>query len=217
MEKLTRKERRWLEREEIIIEAAEEIISEKGFDKTTMDDIAIRAEVGKGTLYLHFNSKTSIYLNICLKGSELLNEKMKNVLLKEKKGIRLIEELGHTYLDFIRENPIYFYAFHFYENVVGNDEFADSKAAQKCEEYAKEAMTYIVRALQIGMQDGTVKPEFDPKELGVIMWGASKGIVHLAFLKQQSNHMKVLDEVEFSLQSIITSFINVISNGIKND
>ena len=57
MNKLSRKDREKLARKESIIDAAEEIIKLKGFKNSTMDEIAEKAELGKGTLYLYFNRK----------------------------------------------------------------------------------------------------------------------------------------------------------------
>jgi len=202
-------------REEAILDAAEAIIQENGFEGATMDAIADRAEVGKGTLYLHFKSKNSIYLGICIRGSSLLNDMMKDVLLKEQKGIEMVEELGLAYLKFIRSHPVYYSAFNFYENVSEKGSAKPGTLLKKCEECAKEAMTYITRALQIGMQDGSIKSDVEPKELGIIMWGASKGIIHLAMLKEQRKHVEILDEVNFSLESLVKNFMHILNAGIK--
>lgn len=217
MSKQSRKERERQIREEAILDAAEAIIQENSFDGATMDAIAERAGVGKGTLYLHFKSKDSIYLGICIRGSNLLNDLMKKVLLKEQKGIDMIEELGLVYLSFIKTYPVYYFAFNFYENVSGKGTAKPGSLLKKCEASAKESMTYITRALQIGMQDGSITSDVEPKELTIIMWGASKGIVHLAMLKEQRKHMEILDEVNFSLESLVKNFMHILNTGIKND
>jgi hypothetical protein len=67
------------------------------------------------------------------------------------------------------------------------------------------------------MQDGSITSDVEPKELTIIMWGASKGIVHLAMLKEQRKHMEILDEVNFSLESLVKNFMHILNTGIKND
>jgi TetR/AcrR family transcriptional regulator len=215
MKKISRKERERIARKEAIIDAALAVISEKGFEAATMDEIAETAELGKGTLYLHFKSKTSIYLAICERGSRILNRSMAKVLTLDIKGIDMVEKLGEVYLEFIQNEPVYFIAFNYYENILEDENIEEDEIAKKCEENAHEAMTYIVRALQIGMQDDSIKDIYDPKELGLIIWGASKGVMHIAFLKQKKHHLKVLDEVDFSLQSLIKSFIQLVGTGMK--
>lgn len=215
MAKLTRKERERISREEYIIDSAEEVIAAKGFDASTMDEIAEKAEVGKGTLYLHFNSKTAIYLAICVRGGKILNREMSQVLTRDKSGLEMIEEMGYTYLKFIKENPQYYRAFNFFENALNENKLMENNLVDECEKSGLEAMTYVVRALQIGMQDGTIKDAFDPSELGIIFWGASRGVIQVATMKDNRRHMKVLDEVTFSLESLIENFIKIIGSGIK--
>lgn len=54
-----------------IIEAAQKVFSERGFHKATMDEIAECAQVAKGTLYLYFPDKRSLFENII---NDLFNE-----------------------------------------------------------------------------------------------------------------------------------------------
>jgi AcrR family transcriptional regulator len=45
-----------------ILDAAERLLAQLGFKKTTMDDLAREAGIGKGTVYLHFPSKEEVAL-----------------------------------------------------------------------------------------------------------------------------------------------------------
>jgi len=47
-----------------ILEAAFEIFSEKGFSATKLDEVALRAGVAKGTLYLYFDSKAELFKKV---------------------------------------------------------------------------------------------------------------------------------------------------------
>lgn len=47
-------------REEAIIDAVNFLLSEKGFDLMTMDDVAERVGIAKGSLYKHFSSKEKL-------------------------------------------------------------------------------------------------------------------------------------------------------------
>lgn len=50
-----------MEREERILEAAEELIVRYGYDKATVSEIADAAGVSKGAIYLHFASKEALF------------------------------------------------------------------------------------------------------------------------------------------------------------
>src|SRR5690242_13284336 len=54
------KEKQRQEREELILQAAEEVLMEKGYYDTSMDEIALRVGIAKGTVYLHFPSKEDL-------------------------------------------------------------------------------------------------------------------------------------------------------------
>src|SRR5438552_15724256 len=45
-----------------ILDAAERLLARYGFKKTTMDDLAREAGIGKGTVYLYFPSKEEVAL-----------------------------------------------------------------------------------------------------------------------------------------------------------
>lgn len=57
--------RRWQRRKEArpaeIVEAALEVFAEKGFSAARIDDVAARAGISKGTLYLYFASKEELF------------------------------------------------------------------------------------------------------------------------------------------------------------
>ncbi|HVA24391.1 MAG TPA: TetR/AcrR family transcriptional regulator [Chloroflexota bacterium] len=64
------KERVKHEREQEILQAARDVFSERGFEKASIDEIAERVGIGKGTVYLHFPSKEELLLalmrQVCL-------------------------------------------------------------------------------------------------------------------------------------------------------
>ena len=57
---LSRHARRRLETRRRLIQAAIELVLEKGYDAITIQDIADRADLGYGTFYLHFKDKEDI-------------------------------------------------------------------------------------------------------------------------------------------------------------
>ena len=61
-------QRRWQRRKDArpreILDAALALFAEKGFAATRMDDIASRAGVTKGTIYLYFDSKEEVFKSL---------------------------------------------------------------------------------------------------------------------------------------------------------
>jgi AcrR family transcriptional regulator len=61
-----------------IIDAAGKVFSEKGYHRTTMDDIAKELGVSKGALYLYFRSKEGLIREICKIAPVELREALKS-------------------------------------------------------------------------------------------------------------------------------------------
>lgn len=62
---LPRRERERMARKNAMLEAAQEVFAEKGYNSATLDEVATRAEYGKGTLYNYFpGGKQEILLAI---------------------------------------------------------------------------------------------------------------------------------------------------------
>ncbi|GCE04727.1 TetR/AcrR family transcriptional regulator [Dictyobacter aurantiacus] len=56
------KEKQRQEREELILQATQELLLERGYYETSMGEIAQRVGVAKGTLYQHFESKEALMI-----------------------------------------------------------------------------------------------------------------------------------------------------------
>ncbi|PKL46919.1 MAG: hypothetical protein CVV42_14595 [Candidatus Riflebacteria bacterium HGW-Riflebacteria-2] len=51
-------------KKELLLEAGLDLFCEKGFEKTTIDDIIAHADCGKGTFYRYFENKDSLYAEL---------------------------------------------------------------------------------------------------------------------------------------------------------
>lgn len=76
-----------------IVQAALELFRTKGFDATTMDEIAERADLGSSTLYRYFSSKDAILLHRLAAPGAMANE-----LRRRPPDEELSVALGHAVL-----------------------------------------------------------------------------------------------------------------------
>ena len=60
----SRKQRELQQREQLILDTAQQILNQEGFGSLTMERIAAEVEYSKGTIYNHFNSKEDIVSSI---------------------------------------------------------------------------------------------------------------------------------------------------------
>jgi AcrR family transcriptional regulator len=81
-----RKQRERERRRQQIIVAAKRVFSERGFSRTTMEDIAREAELSPGTLYLYFKNKDELYASLSLRILQYMNIRLEDVK-KEKDSV----------------------------------------------------------------------------------------------------------------------------------
>lgn len=62
--KPTLKEQQRQQREQLILQTAEDVLMEQGYHHTSMDEIAERVGIAKGTLYLHFKRKEELVFKL---------------------------------------------------------------------------------------------------------------------------------------------------------
>jgi Transcriptional regulator len=105
-----RREREKEERRQSILQAAREVFLEKGFFRATMDDVAERAEVSKGTLYLYFESKETLLAHLLLEGLDSLYSYLEEAFAPDRPltADERLCRLGWAYLRFFQEEPHYF-------------------------------------------------------------------------------------------------------------
>lgn len=87
-----------------ILDAAELIIAQKGFRAMTMDDVAKRADVAKGTLYLYFNNKDSLSAAVSARINKELNKLIEEKINHHKTGTEKIVSSGTAVVEFSIKN-----------------------------------------------------------------------------------------------------------------
>jgi AcrR family transcriptional regulator len=105
-----RRAREKAQRRREILDAARQVFFEHGFHHPTVDDVATRAEVSKGTIYLYFKSKEEILAHLLLEGLELLLDEMETACHPEQSQSPpvALRALATAYLRFCQLNPSYF-------------------------------------------------------------------------------------------------------------
>ena len=92
-------ERRQREKEQRrmeILSSAREIFFAKGLEGSTMDEIADKAELSKGTLYLYFKSKDELYVSLLSEGTEIFTNMMLESISQDMKAEDKLRSIGNA-------------------------------------------------------------------------------------------------------------------------
>lgn len=82
------------------MKAARRLFFDRGFKAVTVDDIAEKAGVSKGSIYLCFESKEEIYAQILISENLTLNDIIKHFSLIEASASQLLLEFARIYVNF---------------------------------------------------------------------------------------------------------------------
>jgi AcrR family transcriptional regulator len=78
------KEKQRQEREALILQVAEEVLMEKGYYDTSIDEIAARVGIAKGTVYLHFPSKEDLFAAIFERDMENIMGRVEETISRDR-------------------------------------------------------------------------------------------------------------------------------------
>ncbi len=108
MERDTKKRRKQKDARTSILQAALEEFSEKGFHASTIDSIAERAGIAKGTVYRYFNTKEGLFTALKEDTMTEFVELARQDLSQQDDILKIIESVIRMYLSFFEKNSAFF-------------------------------------------------------------------------------------------------------------
>ncbi|MFH0966923.1 MAG: TetR/AcrR family transcriptional regulator [Methanobacteriota archaeon] len=165
-----RKKREREKRREDIVNAAEKLFFSGDYDSITMNSIAEEAEVNKSLLYYYFKDKQSLFLSVVTRGSRILLQMVREAERREESGLEKISAIGKIYYQFAHDYPDYYRIGLFFRTHAFNiQEFSDSDSLSEYKNVGDEIYTLSCASIELGMKDGTIRPDLDPVEIYVVL------------------------------------------------
>ena len=177
-----RKERERRDRINTILIAARDLFFEKGY-RATMDEIAERAELSKGTLYIYFKSKDELYISVILEGFHLLEERMKKAIGRAEGAVERVKAIYYAFIDHCLENRAYFRTTQYFltEDARAN---TSPQLVETINRSTAELMQYGVKAIEEGVKEKAFRGDLNPAALATAIWRMATGILDLAVLEE---------------------------------
>jgi AcrR family transcriptional regulator len=135
-----------------VLQAAIGVFAEQGYHQASMDDIALKADVAKGTLYYHFSGKSELFKTVVSDGLRQLKARIDSDL---NAGLMLEEQIkrviGHN-LDLFTDNSgLAHIVFHELTNGIDEEVLAELKKLRD------EYVSYIAGIFEEGQKLGIVR------------------------------------------------------------
>ena len=87
-----------------LLEVARELFSERGYEATSIEEVASRADVSKPVVYEHFGGKETLYAVVVEREMRLLLERFESALSSGGQPRELLERAALVLLDYIEED-----------------------------------------------------------------------------------------------------------------
>ncbi len=199
-----RRAREQEQRKNAILQAAWDLFLEAGISGTSMEDIARRCELARGTLYLYFRSKDEMAFELLLKATEDLLVTLSSALDPAQPAVRQIEKLALTYYRFYIAQPEAFR----YMFVIPHDSYAGKVSEDVLERWGatgKAALQVIASLLSQAQAEGDLEVE-DPWSTAITLWAAVTGVISIPSQKVRRPFLGEVD-IEAMLEHLVKMII----------
>ena len=187
-------------RKQHILDSALSVFKNKGFEGSTMDEIAKDADFGKATLYYYFNSKEEIFVELLNNGWEMIWESIEEEVHDNENPKETFINSLNIIGGLIRKNQILF-EFLFTAPQMMPSSFSDENSSWK---NYQNKMYGVFQGL---LEEGIEKNEF-PKMRSDLMMRAIGGLFHgLFFLGNEKKQMS-----RETMEDFISTFIGNYSS-----
>jgi len=173
------------QRENRILDMAQEIFFKNGYEFTTIIEIAKASGYNKRSIYLYFKDKEDIFLAVVLRGLTQLHERLE----KASKDLS-IQGLGRAFFDFSMDHPDYLKLIMVYEanTCVYNPGMLKNAVPGShkylCQEKTDAMADLITRLLARGIDTKKIKTSLKPSQLMLVLWGQVFGVMQIILMRQ---------------------------------
>ncbi len=182
-----------------IFEAAIKVFSEKGFEKATVDEIAERAGIAKGTIYYNYGSKKNLFLSLIEEGIERLETAVKKEIARRNNVRTKLEALITVQLQFFDD-------YNSFCKVLLSEVWGrDTRWEEKAERIRSGYFSIIKDLIDAGKVEGVIKKELDTGTTSSALFG----MIGIAALD------RFLFEKEYSYEDILNTLKSIFFSGIE--
>ena len=176
---VTRVEARKREKVTAIFNAAEDLFLSRGYHATTIDEVARKAGVSVGSVYVYFGNKEGVCRALLDKALEVQERYLLEATEPGDDPETSLRKLGQAYLRFFLEHPAYFKLLMFLEHGgLGRDRPEGAPALNGHDLRAERLLQALASRIIEGIQQGQFE-EVDAEGAARFLWGSWTGVIGL--------------------------------------
>lgn len=199
-----KKEREKENRKNTILKAARKLFFDRGFKSVTVDNIAAKAEVSKGSIYLCFESKEEIYTQILIADNIALNDRIKNFSMIEASASQLLLEFARIYAVFFLSDKELFRILMTFMMQTGQMHLTEEQSSELIRT-TNDNIKIISEIIQKGIDSGEFSPGINVRQMQNAIWGMLNGVISLFLFT--GNPIKRMERIHSTVQESMNIFI----------
>ncbi len=207
------------QRKNRIVDIAQDVFFKKGYQNTTMIEIAESAGYNKRTMYLYFKDKEEIFLAVVLRGLTLMHEMLKTASIKPEKESSRLMDLGKAFFEFSIQYSDYLDLVMIYEsnNCVYYKDVEEKMDVEsyktKCQKKTDSIADIMIETITIGINNNTIQTSLTPIQLMLILWGQVFGVMQIILMRKR--YFK--DAYGISHDELYLSFLDMIGSALAKE
>jgi len=168
-----------------IVDAADALYAEAGWDTITMEQVARRARLSRALVYVYFKDKPDLHLALVERALDTLRTRFDAARTGRACGLDEIEAIGRAYVAFSHEMPHYYDACSRYQSHACGEECAVPPNEAACIQAGHRVHEAIVDSLNRGVADGSVRADLgEPYVTALGLWAFTHGVIQIASNKR---------------------------------
>ncbi len=172
--------------------AAAQLFAERGLDGATMSDIAEVTGIPRATLYYYFDGKEAVFACMCALALDKFEEALSVALSDTGSAAERLGAVVQAQLDFCAAHPAAFLAIYL-------DLGRAARRAEMSERIVRAYLRPVVKLLEEGVADGTMRPVANPRTTAAALLGATITAVENVLLAADKQSVTELYEPIMSL------------------
>jgi TetR/AcrR family transcriptional regulator len=205
-----RKEREKQQRKAEIIQAAELVFFSKGFEQSTMDDIAEKAELSKGTLYLYFKSKEDLHMAVARRAIVLLRSLTLKASEKSGNAVEKLQRIGWACVEFSKSHPDQMKSIMTLEGMEpGSLSYTNSDVQNLI--YNESTVGTVIQVVEQGVVEKLIRSDIPAILVAHTLWMSVLSVIRFVTMKAG-----LFEALELSPGKIFESHFELVLNGIRS-
>ncbi|MWV47228.1 TetR family transcriptional regulator [Paenibacillus sp. HJL G12] len=186
-----------------ILRAAMEVFSENGYHRASMDEIALRAQVAKGTLYYNFPSKSQLFKTMVKEGFE-------DIMQRTQADLNTPLPIKEQILRIIRHHLDLFLESRHFSHIVFNElsNGIEQDVLEELKELRREHLRFLASILEESKCENFIHPDVDTNLAAASVIGTLESTCNY-YLSHPNEYSR--DDLERFVFNIITKgmFISI--------